>query len=102
LYPGSMKIVHTLPAFFVIGSIAMIIGAFFWKWMLLPLAVYILAVWLAGIISLKNFKIGSMGVITSLTQLFGYGTGFIRAYIWKILLRHGRDEMQEIEMRRGK
>jgi hypothetical protein len=35
-------------------------------------------------------------------QLAGYGTGFIRAYVWKILLQHGRDVQQEIEMRRGK
>lgn len=102
LYPGSMKLVHTLPAIFVIGSLAMIAGAFFWKWLLIPLAVYIVAVWIAGMISLRSVKLGSMGVITSLTQLYGYGTGFIRAYVWKILLRHGRDEAQEVEMRRGK
>lgn len=29
LYPGSMKAVHWLPALFVIGAVAMIIGAFF-------------------------------------------------------------------------
>lgn len=102
LYPGSMKIVHTLPALFVIFSLLMVIGSFFWKWLLIPLALYILAVWIAGIVSLRSFRLGSMGVVTSLTQLYGYGTGFIRAYVWKILLRHGRDEAQEIEMRRGK
>ena len=46
LYPGSMKAVHWLPALFVIGAVAMIIGAFFWKWMLIPLLVYILAIWI--------------------------------------------------------
>lgn len=102
LYPGSMKIVHWLPALFVIFALAMIVGAFFWKWMLIPLAVYILAVWLCGIYATRSLKIGSLGVITSLIQLCGYGTGFIRAYTWKILLRHGRDEKQEREMRRGK
>lgn len=102
LYPGSMKLVHWLPALFVIFALAMIVGAFFWKWMLIPLAVYILAVWICGIAATKSLKIGSLGVITSLIQLCGYGTGFIRAYTWKILLRHGRDEKQEREMRRGK
>lgn len=102
LYPGSMKLVHTLPAVFVIGCIALIIASFFSPWFLLPLALYLLAVWIAGIIELRSLKLGSIGVVTSLTQLFGYGTGFIRAYVWKILLRHGRDENQEIEMRRGK
>ena len=102
LYPGSMKIVHWLPALFVIFTLVMVAGAFFWKWMLVPLAVYLLAVWICGIVATKSLKIGSLGVVTSLVQLCGYGTGFIRAYMWKILLRHGRDERQEREMRRGK
>jgi hypothetical protein len=67
-----------------------------------PLAFYLLCVWIAGIISTRSLKIGSIGVITSLIQLFGYGTGFIKAYVWKILLGHGRNEAEEIEMRRGK
>ncbi len=102
LYPGSMKLVHWLPALFVIFALAMIIGAFFNPLLLIPLAVYLLAVWICGIIATRSFRIGSLGVITSLIQLCGYGTGFIRAYTWKILLRHGRDENQEREMRRGK
>lgn len=102
LYPGSMKIVHWLPALFVVFAILMIAGAFFWKWMIIPLLAYLLAVWICGIVATRSLKIGSLGVVTSLIQLCGYGTGFIRAYIWKILLRHGRDEDQEREMRRGK
>lgn len=102
LYPGSMKAVHWLPALFVVGAIAMIIASFFWWPAILPLAAYLLAVWICGIIATRSFKIGTLGIITSLIQLCGYGTGFIRAYVWKILLRHGRDEQQEINMRKGK
>ncbi|MDE6578561.1 MAG: glycosyltransferase [Muribaculaceae bacterium] len=102
LYPGSMKLVHWLPAVFVIGAVAMIIGSFFWKWMIIPLLVYIAALWIWGIISTRSLKIGTMGVGAALVQLTGYGTGFIRAYVWKILLRHGRDINDEIERRRGK
>lgn len=102
LYPGSMKLVHWFPALFVLGALAMIIGSFFWHWMLIPLAVYLLAVWICGIIATKSLKIGTMAVATSVVQLAGYGTGFLRAYIWKILLRHGRDEEQEVRLRKGK
>lgn len=102
LYPGSMKTVHWLPALFVIGAVAMIIGAFFCKWILVPLLIYIVALWIWGIISTKSLKIGTMGVGASMVQLTGYGTGFIRAYVWKIILRHGRDINDEIERRRGK
>lgn len=102
LYPGSMKAVHWLPALFVIGSIAMIIGAFFKWWLILPLVFYIFLLWAWGIFSTRSLKIGTLGVVASLVQLAGYGTGFIRAYVWKILLRHGRDLDDEIERRRGK
>lgn len=100
LYPGSMKLVHWLPALFVIGAVAMIIGAIFWKWwLILPLAAYLFALWIWGIISTRSLKVGSMGVPAALVQLTGYGTGFIRAYVWKILLRHGRDVNEEIRRR---
>lgn len=103
LYPGSMKLVHWAPAVFVLGVIAMVLGAIFWTpWCLLPLGVYILALWISAIASTKSLKVGTMALCASMVQLFGYGTGFLRAYIWKILLRHGRDEAQEVEMRRGK
>lgn len=102
LYPGSMKAVHWLPALFVLGATAMIIASFFNILWLLPLAIYLAAVWIWGIIATRSLKIGSMGVVTSLIQLCGYGTGFLRAYTWKILLRHGRDEEQEKRMRKGK
>ena len=102
LYPGSMKAVHWAPAVFVLGAIAMIIGAFFNTLWLLPLAAYLLALWISAIISTKSLKVGTLAVAASMVQLWGYGTGFLRAYIWKILLRHGRDEKQEIKMRKGK
>lgn len=102
LYPGSMKAVHWAPAIFVIGAVAMIIGAFFNPWWLLPLAVYLLALWISAIFSTRSLKVGTMAVAASMVQLWGYGTGFLRAYIWKILLRHGRDEAQEVKMRKGK
>lgn len=102
LYPGSMKAVHWAPAIFVIGAVAMIIGAFFNPWWLLPLAVYLLALWISAIFSTSSLKVGTMAVAASMVQLWGYGTGFLRAYIWKILLRHGRDEAQEVKMRKGK
>lgn len=102
LYPGSMKLVHWLPAVFTIGAIGLIIGSFFCKWLLIPLLVYILALFIGGLIVTRKLKIASLGVIASLVQLTGYGTGFIKAYISKILLRRGRDEQREREIRMGK
>ena len=102
LYPGSMKAVHWAPALFVIFSLAMIIASFFNPWWLVPLGVYLLILFIAATVKTRSLKTGALGVAAGIVQLYGYGTGFIRAYVWKILLGHGRDEKQEIEMRRGK
>ena len=102
LYPGSMKLVHWLPALFVIFSLAMIVGAFFSILALVPLVVYFLLLFICGSISMKSVRLGFLGMVAAAIQLYGYGTGFLRAYIWKILLRHGRDIDQEVAMRKGK
>lgn len=103
LYPGSMKLVHWLPAVFTIGTFLLILlGIILSPLWLIPLGFYLLALWISAILSTGSFKIGSMAVAASMVQLLGYGTGFIRAYFWKILLRHGRDEAQEIALRKGK
>lgn len=102
LYPGSMKLVHWLPAVFTIGAVALIIGSFFCKWLLIPLLVYILALWIGGTIATRSLKIGTMGVGAAMVQLTGYGTGFIKAYVSKIIMGKGRDIEQEVEIRKGK
>lgn len=102
LYPGSMKLVHWLPAVFTVGAIGLCIGSFFCKWLIIPLVIYILALFVAAMIAEKNLKIGFLGVAAAMVQLLGYGTGFIKAYFNKIILGNGRNEAEEIEIRKGK
>lgn len=102
LYPGSMKLVHWLPAVFTIGAVGLIIGSFFCKWLLIPLLVYILALWIGGMLATRNLKIATLGVGAAMVQLVGYGTGFIKAYVSKIIMGRGRDINKEIEIRKGK
>ncbi|MBR1803383.1 MAG: glycosyltransferase [Muribaculaceae bacterium] len=103
LYPDSLKLVHTLPALFVLGCVALILLAIFWHWWaILPLVLYVVLLWVSALAQTRSLKIASLAVVTSFVQLWSYGTGFIRAYVWKILLRHGRDIEQEIAMRKGK
>lgn len=103
LYPGSMKLVHTLPALFTLGSAALVLLAIFWKWWcVLPLAAWLAAVWIDALIASRSLKVSLLTLLTSPIQLLGYGTGFIRAYTRSIVLRRGRDLHREVEMRRGK
>ena len=102
LYPGSMKLVHWLPALFVIFGLGLVIASFFNYWFLIPLVVYFVILLIAALVSTRSPKIALLALPASVIQLGGYGTGFIRAYFWKILLRHGRNVEDEIERRKGK
>ncbi len=102
LYPGSMKLVHWLPAVFTIGAAALIIGSFFCKWLIVPLLLYIIALWIGGLMATRSLKIATMGVGAAMVQLTGYGTGFIKAYVSKIILGKGRDVAREVEIRKGR
>ena len=102
LYPGSLKLVHWLPALFVIIGLGLVIASFFNHWFIIPVIAYFVLLLIAALVDTRSPKIALLAVPASIIQLGGYGTGFIRAYFWKIILRHGRDINQEIEIRKGK
>lgn len=103
LYPDSLKPVHTLPAVFTLGCATLVLLAVIWRWWaILPIVVYAAMLWVGALASTGSVKVACIAVVTSFIQLLSYGSGFIKAYVWKILLGHGRDEEQEIAMRRGK
>lgn len=103
LYPDSLKLVHMLPALaVVIGLALLLLGIFQSPWWFLPLGVYAVAILIAALIQSKSLKVAALAVPASVVQIVGYGTGFIRAWFTKILLRRGRDIDQEISMRKGK
>lgn len=103
LYPGSMKLVHTLPALAVIiGVVLVLLGIFVSPWWLLPIGVYLLAIFAHALLLTKSSVIAAKAVPASVIQISGYGTGFIKAYVTKILLGRGRDIEEEILIRKGK
>lgn len=103
LYPGSMKLVHTLPAMAVIaGLILLLLGIFISPWFLLPVGLYFLAIFIAALASTHSIKVALLAIPASIIQICGYGTGFIKAYFTKILLGRGRNIEEEIAIRKGK
>lgn len=103
LYPDSLKLVHTLPAIFVIGSVGLILLSLLWKWWcILPLVAYILAIFITALFSTKSLIIALKAIPASILQLSGYGWGFIKAFITKILLGCGRNIEEEVAIRKGK
>lgn len=103
LYPGSLKPVHTLPALFLLGSVALVaLGIFVSPLWLLPLGIYLVALFIDAIVETRSLKIALLAVPASLVQLYGYGFGFLRAWFLKILLGRGRNEAEELKIRQGK
>lgn len=103
LYPDTLKAVHWLPALFVIGCVALVLLAVFVSpWWLLPLGLYLVAIFVSALIATRSATIACKAVPASLIQLGGYGCGFIKAYFTKIILGRGRNENEEIRLRKGK
>ena len=91
LHPESLKIVHLLPAAFVLGSLILILLSFFCIWALLPLIVYFLALFFESLVCNHSLRIAGLSVLTSIIQLGGYGIGFLSAFIKKVVFRQTGD-----------
>lgn len=103
LYPDSLKLVHTLPALAVIiGVLLLLLGIFVTPWFLLPIGIYLFAIFLSAWIATRSLGIALRAVPASVVQIGGYGCGFIKAFFTKIILRRGRNIEEEIKIRKGK
>ena len=97
-YPETFKLVHLLPAAFVVGIVLLVLaclvhlilaviltGRFSW-WALLwlaPILLYAMMVFVDSLIKNKNLKVALLSVPAAYCQLFGYGLGFIGAFFRK-------------------
>lgn len=103
LYPGSLKTVHALPAVAVIIGLALLVLSITVSpWFLLPLGLYLAAIFVSALVSTRSAVIAVKALPASVIQICGYGCGFLKAYFFKILLGRGRDVEEEILMRKGK
>lgn len=86
-HPGSMKPVHALPAIMSIMALMLLVASFFYPLLLLfPLA-YILLIFFDSLLKNKRLKVALLSVVTSGVQIFGYGTGFLKALWFKMILK---------------
>lgn len=85
-HPGSMKLVHLLPAAFVLGVLGILLLSVFCSfWWLLLLVFYKLAILVDASVKNASLRIGVLAVAASFVQLGGYGLGFLAA-CWNILI----------------
>lgn len=103
LYPGSLKVVHALPALAVVFAVAFVaLGVVVSPWWLVAPGAYLLAIFVSALVSTSSLKIAALAVPASVIQIVGYGTGFLKAWFKNIVLRRGRNIDDEIKIRKGK
>lgn len=93
-YPETFKLVHMLPAAFVVGNILLVLAciahlaisgiitgkpspwAILW---LAPILLYCILVFTDSLVKNRSLKVALLSVPAAYCQLFGYGMGFLRA-----------------------
>lgn len=91
-YPESLKLVHMLPAVFTVGVVLLLLGTPFIPLLSTLIWLFILIVFVDSSVQNKSIKIGALSVVASFVQLIGYGTGFLRAWWQRCVLR--KDEFE--------
>ena len=85
-YPETFKLVHLLPAAFVVGNLLLVMLGIFCHWIwFLPILLYVVMVFVDSLIKNKDLKVALLSVPAAYCQLFGYGTGFLGA-AWRDIL----------------
>jgi len=86
-HPKSLKLVHFLPASFLIGTILLVILSAISLFFLIPFGVFILVIFLDSLRLNKNLKVALLSIIASFIQLTAYGMGFIKSSYKRLILR---------------
>ncbi len=99
-HPGTLKLVHLLPAVFTVGctllvvlaALALALGCPHWWVMLLPFVLFALILFIDASMREKSVGVGLRAVAASYIQLWGYGSGFVRSWWQRCVLGRGEFE----------
>jgi len=114
-HPGTLKLVHLLPAVFTVGVGALlllfvvglltssfapsmeskILGQRICQLALLPLVLYAMIIGIDSSVANRSLKVGLLSIPAAFVQLTGYGMGFIESWWKRCVLK--KDEFQAFE-----
>jgi len=105
-YPESLKLVHLLPTVFTLGVAALVLLSIILLLIpgvstcvaltpLKPIALYALLIFIDASWQYKSVKIGILSIAAAFIQLTGYGTGFIKAWWERCILK--KDEFHAFD-----
>lgn len=88
-HPGTLKLVHLLPAAFTAGCAVLLLGAPFCLWSLLPLGLFAALIFADAARQERSLYVGLLAIAAAYVQLIGYGSGFLRAWWQRCVLGRG-------------
>jgi glycosyltransferase involved in cell wall biosynthesis len=79
-YPQTSKITYWFPSLFIVGLGLAILGFLFgFPQLLYFYGFYFVLIFIDSLLQNKNIQVAFLSVITTLTQFFGYGLGFLKS-----------------------
>ncbi len=85
LHPGSLRVVHMLPALFVTGMTLILFTSLLLPMLLLLPLLFSLLIFLDALRLNRSAKVAWLSITAAWIQLTGYGSGFLAA-VWKRLI----------------
>jgi glycosyltransferase involved in cell wall biosynthesis len=89
-HPQSLKLVHFLPATFLLSTIFLLIMSLLSLYFLIPLGIFIVVIFFDSLRLNKNLHVAFLSIMASFIQLTAYGMGFIKSFYKRLIL--GQDE----------
>lgn len=90
LFPKSLKLTHFFPTAFTLYTICSFLLSFIntkFSLLLLPIFLYMFLIFMGGTLRFKNIGIGFLATIALYYQMFGYGLGFLKDFIRRIVFK---------------
>ncbi len=79
-HPNSKKLTYWFPSLFIIGFHIAILAVVFVDWcFLIPFVIYFGLLFVDSLYQNRNLKVAFLSIITTCTQFFGYGFGFLKS-----------------------
>ncbi|MFY7672428.1 glycosyltransferase [Tenacibaculum sp. MEBiC06402] len=83
-FPSTKKITYWFPSVFILGLDLGIILLFFgYSKLLLFYLAYFILLFFDSLAQNKSFKVAYLSIVTTLTQFYGYGLGFLKSFLFK-------------------
>ena len=96
IHPGSLKLVHTLPALMLVVGAMLLAASIFFPWLLLLPLFYALLIFGDALLKSRSLNVAYLSVLASAVQITGYGTGFLKAFWYKMVLKQPLETKQKL------